>query len=464
MNNILDAHQIVQADVPTSAGQFKLGDQTFTILSALRHLAGRRSTFKVQAQNDGQLLVVKLFTAHGKGLREFERELAAHAHCQTHDINVAPLYQHWQNLNAINAIAYMYLPDARTLGELAIAQQPLDKLFLLFAKCHQADCYQDDPHLDNFVLAQNGELYLVDLASVVVRRRTLHERLVLKNLAKLQVQWPVRSQSTVNVTLATYFNARQWALTSKRQARLATYYRRARKNHQRHYLSKQLRRCTMTVYVKTRWQESAWRKSRLRDYPDIAELEQRVEQGQPLKQGHSATVSLSTLENQAVVVKRYNIKSFRHWLSRCWRPSRARVSWINANLLTYSDIRTPAPIGFVEKRWWGLRRQAYFVSEYVPGRLMGTISAAALKQPPMQAQIKALFGSLRAQCLIHGDLKASNLLVDAQGQIWLIDLDALRQVSARRFQRLHEQDRQRFMRNWANNEAVINWLDSVTKE
>ncbi len=91
MTDVLTATSLLQKPEPTASGQLQLADSTFEILASLRHLAGRRSTLQVRRIADDQLLVLKLFVAQGKGQQEFERELAVHAHCRSHNIDVADI-------------------------------------------------------------------------------------------------------------------------------------------------------------------------------------------------------------------------------------------------------------------------------------------------------------------------------------------------------------------------------------
>ncbi len=446
MTTVLTAISLLKKSQPTAAGQLQLADSEFEILTSLRHLAGRRSTLQARRVADGQMLVLKLFTAEGKGQQEFERELAAHKHCQRHNINVADICLQINAYQGVSAIAYQYLPQAITLGQMRFAEQPLADLFKLFARCHQATCYQQDPHLDNFAWS-GDKLYLLDLASVVVRKKPLPMAACLDNLAQLLVQWPAHHQTELRAYLQDYFSVRQQAFTDRLSRKLGTIYAKCRAQHQRHYMKKQLRDCTMTGYRKTLWSETAWRKGMIETL-QAERLESLMQSGHPLKLGNSATVVLNELVGQPVVIKRYNMKNFGHWLRRCLRPSRARMSWLNANLLEYVDIATPQPLGFAEQRWLGLRRRAYFVCRHMVGRPLLELSDDELLQPELQQQLRKLFSSLRQHQLIHGDMKANNLLVDAEGQLWLIDLDAMRQVSSQNFTALHQRDQDRFMQNW----------------
>ena len=446
MTALLTARQLLQQPEPVTLGRLQLANIDYEILASLRHLAGRRSTLQVRRVVDDQLLVIKLFIADGKGQREFERELAAHGHCRSHNIAVADICQQLKADQGISAIAYQHLSDVKTVAQLDFAEQPITALFELFARCHQADCYQQDPHLDNFAWS-DGQLYLLDLASVVITNKALPMNVCLKNLARLMVQWPAERQTELMAKLPDYFTIRQQLCTDSLKQQLCAFYEQARRQHQRHYLKKQLRNCTMTGYRITPWLQAAWRRAVIGPL-QVESLESAMQQGQALKLGNSATVMLSELAGQPVVIKRYNMKTFGHWLRRCWRPSRAQVSWLNANLLEYAGIRTPAPLGFVEQRWLGLRHRAYFVCKHVAGRALLTLTDAELAEPQLCDQLRTLFAKLRQHRLVHGDMKANNLLVDANGLLWLIDLDAMRQVPAKTFTRGHQIDQRRFLQNW----------------
>lgn len=108
--------------------------------------------------------------------------------------------------------------------------------------------------------------------------------------------------------------------------------------------------------------------------------------GHLYKTGGAASVGRVEVAGRTLVVKRYNIKGFAHWLKRFWRPSRAWHSWQEGNRLAFLGIATPKPLALLEKRFLWLRSRAYLVTEYLAGRTLSSasrpISTAARLQRP----------------------------------------------------------------------------------
>ena len=173
-----------------------------------------------------------------------------------------------------------------------------------------------------------------------------------------------------------------------------------------------------------------------------------------LKNGNTCTVWAAQAGERRLVVKRYNVKNPWHGLKLSLRRGRAFASWEAAQQLAFFGIPTPRPVALVRLRRGRLRPLAYYVSEYLPGpdALSWFRDPAvdwAAKQA-MAARIARLLGQLKAERLVHGDLKATNFLIGPDGPA-LIDLDALRRFrSGGRFARAWRRDLARFTRNWAD--------------
>ena len=162
-----------------------------------------------------------------------------------------------------------------------------------------------------------------------------------------------------------------------------------------------------------------------------------------------------------LVVKRYNLKNIWHAFGRSWRPSRAWHSWREGHRLRFYGIATPEPLALVEERFGPLRRRAFLVNAFCPGRdLLEILSADAEPPAEIAAALLALFGTLHALRISHGDFKATNLLWH-DGQVVLIDLDAMTQHrSSRTHAQAWRRDRARFLRNWPAGSPLVRWLDA----
>ncbi len=187
------------------------------------------------------------------------------------------------------------------------------------------------------------------------------------------------------------------------------------------------------------------------------------DQGHLYKTGGSASVGRIEADGRTLLLKRYNIKGFVHWLKRFWRPSRAWHSWREGNRLAFLGIATPRPLAVLEKRFCGLRRQAYLVTEYLPGpdiieRFAPYVDNGAVPEAELQA-LDQLFADLIRERISHGDFKGHNLFWH-EGRWTLIDLDSLRQHhSASSFAPAYARDRARFMRNWPESSALYQVID-----
>jgi tRNA A-37 threonylcarbamoyl transferase component Bud32 len=415
----------------------------------LRWLPGRRLVLKVCHNNTALLL--KLFIPNKKGWRELSREQHGYRACIAAGVAVPLKKFISDNFSGCLAIAYEYLEDAEVFSLDAKAQQ-VQALLQLMVQCHVGGIYQQDIHTDNILQTPKG-LYLIDLASVKGQPgQPLSAKKSLKNLARLVSQFVPDEQRFLLEKLSTYYQSRQWVFDAQAHSDFKCLLDKAWHKRKEMYLSKCFRACTMTVYRKDKRQEYAFKRSFLKhiDISEIAEIDELVEHGEKIKDGNSATVVVTALGGQRVVIKRYNMKSIWHFFKRCWRPSRAANAWRQGNLMNLLGIPTPAVLGFVEHRFGPLRKRAYLISEYVEhaSELSRVYAEEAPKEPELK-QIRRIFNLMREYRLSHGDMKASNLLLTQNGQVELIDLDAMQEHRYEwTFERAFARDQQRFMKNW----------------
>jgi tRNA A-37 threonylcarbamoyl transferase component Bud32 len=194
----------------------------------------------------------------------------------------------------------------------------------------------------------------------------------------------------------------------------------------------------------------------LLDAPDAA-----IARGRLLKEGNTCTVARVEVDGRALVVKRYNLKSPGHALSRCWRPSRAWHAWLAGHRLAFHGIATPAPLALIEERLGPLRRRAFLITEFCPGNdLLRYLSHQHVPDATEATAIEGLFERLFHLKITHGDMKATNFLWHDR-RLVLIDLDSVTEHRGERaFLRGWRRDRARFLRNWPVDSVLYRWLDA----
>jgi hypothetical protein len=86
-------------------------------------------------------------------------------------------------------------------------------------------------------------------------------------------------------------------------------------------------------------------------------------------------------------------------------------------------------------------------------------------QEKVVPQVKQIFMTLKTFFIHHGDCKATNFLVNEAAQVSVIDLDGMQDFgqSSDAFVKAHQKDRQRFLRNWAD-EAVRSHFEKALEQ
>ena len=425
--------------------------QTYACSKVLRLLPGKRLV--VKAEFEGKSYVIKIFSNAQKGQRELKRELSGYRLAQKSGIRLAPLEFVSDDIEDYSAVAYAFIAHAKPFEDAhSLLSLYAEHLLDLVSRLHNSGIYQDDFHLDNILIADEC-LFLIDLASVKSERENtpLSKQRSFENLAMLIVQFIPKQQQILIDKLAHYYEKRGWSWAQAEQDEFGTYVNQVWQQRKTLYLKKRFRSCTMTAYEKTFSQQFSFRRSFLEEVGSdfVNNIDTLVNQGELLKDGNSATVVKLSYAGKQLVIKRYNIKSVWHGLKRCCRPSRAAVSWRNGNLLELMGIATPKALGFIEQRFGWLRKRAYLICEYSDGQELFDEYQSRSPTPAELVQLKEIFNLLDRYKVSHGDLKASNLLLDKQGQIMMIDLDAMHEhFDNNKFKKSFQKDKNRFLKNW----------------
>lgn len=379
----------------------------------------------------------------------FEGQVAQAAEC---DIEVLIFTAH---TTAENAETLYVRANAVLKKVLAI------KLVKAVAQLHQAQLLQTDLYFKNFLIDQ-GEVLTIDgdgirqYATLTNRQKQDNLAIFLSKIDALDLQaWlPELIKAYQAVTQTSVIDSTALlALANKYRIRAASQY--ADK--------KVFRECTDIQCVQDQHRFVAI----ARDYVDMpipdgeAEYDAAVNGGQWLKKGNTCSVVFAQIAPLPVVIKRYNIKSLKHALARFWRPSRASDSWSNAHRLLNLGLSTPQPIALFETRFLKVfRGKAFFVSRYLDApdieAFFSQTNDAGLRSEAIKQVVK-LFMRLQVLKLSHGDMKATNIKMLADGKPVLIDLDSMRQHQYAFFaKKAHVRDIKRFMQNWQAQPALYN--------
>ncbi|WP_457670779.1 lipopolysaccharide kinase InaA family protein [Thiolapillus sp.] len=420
----------------------------------LRLLPGRRLVCR--ARQDGALILVKLFLGKDR-LQEAAQDARGVKAMMAAGIDTPPLRQEARVAEkGYPVLLFDFIPGARSFrqrwteaGKVQKAEL-LKALLSLVARQHQAGLRQRDFHLNNFLLDAQDRLYAIDGGDLLVGARPLTEKESLANLAMLFGHLPQTALLNTPRVLDGYFETRGWSASPRLFRRISRAADAFRHRRARRISRKGFRNCSEFVVRR----KGNLRICQRRDFPVEAldawlqstALAPRATET-ILKPGNSQTVWLCPIGGIEVVVKRYNLKNRLHALRRVFTRSRASKSWENALSLRAYHIDTPAPLAMIEERRFGLRRRAWLITAKAKGR-------GADKYIPEHeddAALARLAATVRAfgqNGLVHGDMKATNFIMDDQG-VEVIDLDSMHRpwTAPARRARIHR-DRQRFLQNW----------------
>jgi tRNA A-37 threonylcarbamoyl transferase component Bud32 len=408
-------------------------------------------------------VLAKLFTGSG-ARRKLESELQGYRLLENTAIPSPPLLSFGGEKQA-TWVLYEFLQDSGALSDIWAESRPNDResetgllrpAVELIAEMHKQGILQRDLHLDNFI-SQQDKLWLVDVGELSGgERQPLPAEQAADNLGLFFAQ----GEAAMPVAdLLVDYNA-----VADQKLDLATVRERVgywRLWRAKDLMAKSVRDCTLFKVDKSSGSFVSVRRDEADALGEVVENPDAfLANGKPLKQGGSATVSLVEYDGRPLVIKRYNIKNWRHALSRCWRPSRAWHSWQIANALRALGIATPAPLAMREKRWGGLRRQAWLISSYAPGQDIIRHTQQGL-DPKLEQALIRLLSAMKEARLSHGDMKGSNLLYE-NGSLAIIDLDAARLHRRQSdFVSAFNRDRSRLLRNWLEGSTIRQRLDEV---
>ena len=372
----------------------------------------------------------------------------------------------------IGVLLFKYIYPSEELGEVwnkvestQEKRNLIRKLMVILAKMHQAGIKHLDLHLNNF-LVKNNTIYTIDGTPIKwdKKGRPLKLRDRLKNLALLFAQFTLPDYFLVCDLYAEYVKASGLENEKNIFEELQLRIERWRRWRIRNYIKLNSREYSELVCRKsfTRFMlcKRAYYKPAMASFLDNPDKIINDPKNLFLKRGNSSTVIRIKIDNYDLVVKRYNIKNFRHRLRRFFRATRATHSWQSAHRLLKLGIATPMPVAILERRFGYFRGRAYFAYEYIDGpNIIDYFKNGDLdKKLDVARRIADIFKNLKIARISHHDMKGTNIIIN-QGHPVLLDLDAMRMhINRRRFEHAHKRDIKNFLENWQDAPRVLNFF------
>jgi len=155
----------------------------------------------------------------------------------------------------------------------------------------------------------------------------------------------------------------------------------------------------------------------------------------------SCVMPIQIAENKVeIYIKRYNYQNIFYTLKNLFRTSRGKRIWKVANSFVSRNILTPQPIAFLEQRKGRLLIKSFLITQKVDQSLpliklmqegLSSLTSESLKRKFFLLQQGAhILRRMHERGVRHGDLKASNILVqkrlNGKDHLYLIDLDSAR--------------------------------------
>jgi tRNA A-37 threonylcarbamoyl transferase component Bud32 len=408
----------------------ELAEKQTKLEQCLRLLPNKRAVFLAYQMDSNsqftQPLILKIFLPNAN--KDYRGELAGYSALSTTKVPTPRLLGDEQN-SEFSFIFYQYISSSRQSA--LKDRRDLSAVVDLVQQMHLSGIVQDDIHPDNFIIDDDGLAWVIDCGSI----KSASAEQCRENIALFVAQFSWRDQEGV-ATLAGIADQ----LVTVRQL----WWKRCHK-----YLKKIFRDCTEICVRQNFWQFAAYKREHAALANEfLANPDAIIAKGSFLKDGNSATVVRATLAGQDVVIKRYNLKNWRHAIDRSVRPSRAWNAWRAAHLLEYCGLQTPGPLLLLERRIGILRRHAYLITAMEQGEELLDVYNKREPEPHELDEIGSIFSTLRETGIHHGDLKATNLMLTERG-VTLIDLDVLKEEpNTQKAELAYQIDRQRFLKNW----------------
>lgn len=175
--------------------------------------------------------------------------------------------------------------------------------------------------------------------------------------------------------------------------------------------------------------------------------------GETLKMGSRSTVTRISVRDVIYVVKIYKSMPIHRRLRYALTQSRAFQSWSIGHTMLTSGIPVARPLAITEERAFGIPSRAALIMENAKGdSLLDLIERQMLNSDQLSIiadKLRSVFSRMLEQKITHGDLKATNIIINQSLCPTFIDIDAaMKHSHIKSYRQSAEKDHKRFMANW----------------
>lgn len=441
---------------------------SITLREKIRKLAKRREVYRGSWQN--KTVIIKCYLPNSKQQKDVQREWAHLKKLYSLGLKVAKPLLIGSERNGTFCIVIEEIKegiDLQTLlfnktHERSLRHLIFQELMTILAQQHAAGVYQSDNHLGN-LLWDGNTLYAVDASSFCFEKAPLNLAKCAENLAWLFIAGKMSWEDELETFLSVYLDELNNATLEKQlKEKLFKKMPSLRKKRLLKYLKKtnrsssafEKKQCFNRTILFDRTLPSTLQQALL-EKPDLLVTNSPI-----IKNGNTSTVASFTFEGCDYIIKRYNPKPFFYCLRHYFFPSRARRSWCCGLAWQLLGLPSPYPYACVEEKKGFLINKAFIVFEKVDGERLD-VFVSQHKEKPEQlhtvakqlAELWQLMGKVKA---IHGDMKASNLLVSKEGGLSMIDFDhAYFFAPDFYYQWKRRKEWARFLENWKNEPVLM---------